>query len=285
MTPPNNWDNTLSIINRYIWPEASKIPDPPKLTPFKRSSNTPPGFSTEGWAALKGNELESWIGDQLDRRPMPVFELTLPERIPRLLSSPSPQSMQLMERRTESGIMELKLRMPEGMSFTTPTVPFLEALLRIARNEDDRTYLHSEFPEAATVVSEIHSRLSSEDLPVIGPGGRVTVYREPGGAQVDFVVRQRAKPIPAVWRQRSDIAEPVRRRIADYDDVTIHSNFGYYELSKYARQTHLRPAFLFLMDVSVSIEPASNVTWREQIVVAASTAEGLPATEGLGGAS
>lgn len=285
VTPPNNWDHTLNIINRFIWPETSKIPDPPQLTPSKPSSNTPPGFSTEGWAALKDNELESWIGDQLDRGPMPVFELTVPERVPRLLSSPSPERMQVMERRPESGIMELKLRTPEGSPFTAPTVPFLQGLLRIAGNEDDRTYLYSEFPEAATVISEIHSRLSSQDLPVIGPGGRVTVYQEPGGAQVDFVVRHRERPIPAIWRQRSEVAELVRRRIAEYDDVAIHCNFGYYELSKYTRQVYLRPAFLFLLDVSVSLEPDSNVTWREQVVVAASNSEGLSATEGLGGAS
>jgi hypothetical protein len=175
--------------------------------------------------------------------------------------------------------------MPEGRPFTAPTVPFLEGLLRIAGNEDNRTYLHSEFPQAETVVSEIHSRLPLEDLPVIGPGGRITVYREPGGAQVDIVVRHRERPIPSTWRQRSEIAEPVRRRVADYDDVIIHGNFGYYELSKYARQTHLRPAFLFLLDVSVSLEPEARVTWREQVVVAASTAEGLAVTEGLGGAS
>jgi len=63
--------------------------------------------------------------------------------------------------------------------------------------------------------------------------------------------------------------------------MIIQGNFGYYELSKYARQIHLRPAFLFLLDVFVSIEPEGRVSWREQMVVAASTAEGLGLTEGV----
>jgi hypothetical protein len=285
MSPPNDLEYTLKVANRLIWPERAAIPSAPDLKVFQPPAKGPSNFSTEGWATLKSDELESWIGTKFAEEPIPIFELTPPEQFPRLVQATPPESLQRMERRSESGTIELKLRMPERTAMTHVTDAFLEGLVRIANNEDNRSYLQSAFPNSETVVTDLYTRILPENLPVIGPGGRVTVYREPDGAQVDFVVRHREKEIPSTWRQPTEIAESIRRRIPNYDEMIIQGNFGYYELSKYARQIHLRPAFLFLLDVSVSIEPARRINWREQVVVAASTAKGLGLTEGVSAAS
>jgi hypothetical protein len=179
----------------------------------------------------------------------------------------------------------LKIIMPDRKAMADPTPAFLQGLLRIANNEDNRSYVQASFSSSETVVSDLQTRLLPENQPVIGPGGRVTVYREPDGAVVDFVVRHREKPMRSNWRQPTEISEPVRERMRRYDETVIKANFGYYEQSKYARQSHLRPAFLFLLDVTVFLEPSRPIAWREQMVLAASTAQGLDVTEGLGGSA
>jgi len=288
VTPPlNDWEYTLSIINRYIQSTTGKgaadARDPASQEFVFRPAPVP-GSSMPGFSTLMEGNLESWITTQLDRPPLPIFELTPPENLLGRVVTSESSFGQNLQRRTGSGILELRVKMPQGRPLTAPTVPFLDGVIRIASNEDLRIYSRSSFAQSATMLSEVRSSLAPQNLPVIGPGGRVTVYAEEDGVQVDIVVRHREKEIPASWRTISDIAERVRRRISQQPSTEIQGNFGYYELSKYARQTYLRPTFVFLLDIVFrGNENDANVSWREPVVIAASTAPGLPITEGLAG--
>jgi hypothetical protein len=68
-------------------------------------------------------------------------------------------------------------------------------------------------------------------------------------------------------------------RVPQQAKVRIAAAFGYFELSKYEPQLWLRPAFVFLLQVS-SENP--DLAWQDTIVEAATTNSGISSVEDLG---
>src|SRR5262249_19530388 len=142
---------------------------------------------------------------------------------------------------------------------------FLEYVLRVAAETDPMRSLEPErASQSEAVFVEMRSRLNQSGMPVLGPGGKVTIYREPETLQADIVIRKLLGPTPSQWRESSEISRRVRNRVAEHEHAQIQGSLGYFELSKYDQQTWMRPAFVFILDIEFSAN--RNITWRETIV-------------------
>jgi hypothetical protein len=123
-----------------------------------------------------------------------------------------------------------------------------------------------------------------DDVPVIGPGGRVTVARSREGLDVDVVVRRRGRPIASSWRAPTEIAATIAG-LVPRERLSVQAAFGYLELSKYEVQRLLRPVFLFLCTGGGGAdEERASAAPRWAFVVAepATTAPDVSLDDGLG---
>ena len=121
-------------------------------------------------------------------------------------------------------------------------------------------------------------------MPVIGPGGRVTVARAREGFDVDVVVRRRGEALASHWRAPTEIAETLLA-LTPREGLAVRAALGYLELSKYEVQRLLRPVFLFLCtggggtdEENQSVAPR----WAYVVAEPASTAPDISLDDGLG---
>jgi hypothetical protein len=272
---PGDWNNTLKVINELIErsrrQESSRPKSPESYSP---SPEPPPDL-----ILLRREQLESWIAARTDRSSPPIFQLAVEER-------PFPKMNEAFYRphvtlkRLYSGAFEMNATTPREANFLPFRDRFLQDALQVASEADARDFNPVRASSSDTIVAEFRTFLSRAQLPVLGPGGRVTVYREPENLHADVVVRSTLNPITAQWRPIGEIVQRVRTRLEEHKYTQIHAGFGYFELSKYDRQSWLRPAFVFLLDIEFSAN--RNISWRETIVEAASTTSELGDFEGLG---
>lgn len=142
--------------------------------------------------------------------------------------------------------------------------------------------LVGEFPKDIESASVSSWESSIEDVPSVGPGGRVTVYVSHGMTLADITTRVRTESMESRWRTPGEIANQFERITrGEFLETHVFGAFGYYEASKYERQSYLRTAFVFIIDRPTSREGPS---WRTSFAVAATESDGIPPDAGLGSA-
>jgi hypothetical protein len=158
----------------------------------------------------------------------------------------------------------------------------LAELARLARAEDPRTFTPVDVRQSAFVASELTSRVpDSSNLPVIGPGGRVTMFREGDRVEADIVVRKRRGAIKFEWRNPEVVIQRLRDLLSrERGAVEISAQFGYLELSKYEAQSLMRPAFSLVLEGFGSAD--FRVPWQMVLVEPATVNQEIPIDEGLG---
>lgn len=249
------------------------------------------------WTHLSRHEVGGWVDTVLMRSPPPIWQLAESTSQPKF-EYLGASSFRLPQPRKDSGVWELYMHESEHFVRGALSESVPRAIEDAARQIDERrTYVQRELPDSHVIVAEYSSFLGSgalsvagprgeyEDVPVVGPGGRLTVYRtsrngERGWLQADLVVRPTARPISSSWRPASEILRQWEIRYSETPEpLKVSAAFGYFELSKYERQTWLRPALVF--DVG---QPGSerSVAWQESLVLPATTSSEISLSEGLG---
>jgi hypothetical protein len=231
--------------------------------------------SFEDWPSLKAI-LHRWISENTEAAPKLYYTIA-PS-----LALTDPRLSRVQSRRlAESGMHELLVNPPPTSENWRP---LLEGILSLATGLDEGRVFYSAEPNVSEIVrAEIDSFI--DGLPVIGPGGSITVYESLRQLQIDVVVRRRTEAIASAWRDADAILEGLRTKIADrgyFDErESIDLSYGYFELSKYEAQTLLRPAILCSVDRRVEIE-GKPVRWQSTVVEPTTTNSDIPLEAGLG---
>jgi hypothetical protein len=134
--------------------------------------------------------------------------------------------------------------------------------------------------EASPLIDEFRTALLSNGraIRVLGPGGRVTAFRDRDRTFVDVTIRRRKEqPIFSGWRSPDTLL--FNREMVVAPEISVKGSFGYLEASKYDRQDLLRLVYMFIVEK----EPGETegVGWRTVIVEPATIPHGLPPWAGL----
>jgi hypothetical protein len=162
------------------------------------------------------------------------------------------------------------------LSFLRKDSSTFGGFLNIAKEQDVREFQEQiiEPTGSQVILREYQSILKEQDLPVLGPGGRISVFFTASAwLEADIGVRKRLRSVPSQWRQQSEIVQEILRQLSErtleQNSVRISARLGYFELSKYEPQRWLRPAFVFLLEIVSAVEP--GVAWRDTIIAPAAT--------------
>ncbi len=157
-----------------------------------------------------------------------------------------------------------------------------ERLAYVCEAVDERAYEpRLDDPDLSEMlVAVVQSRIADYGLPVLGPGGMLTLFDDTRRIVGDLVVRRRGEEIsePGRWREPEEIAEPITARF-DRAGVKLSAELGYFEASRFTEQRLLRPAYVVVIDRP---QPAGEGPgWRTVVVEPATHVEGLEPWEGL----
>jgi hypothetical protein len=235
-------------------------------------------------------DIPQWVDQHLRWKESPIYELE--EEAPELdLGGGSlPESERgfagpALRRRSDSGLWTVRIALNSRRDFEGAQASFLQRIRDAAQSLDQRQLVATERPYSSVVISTARSRLPEHELPVLGPGGRLTVYSVSGALEVDVTIRKRRKLIASHGRGPDEIASHISRQISMLGGnlviASVEGLLGYFELSKYDRQRYLRPAFVLVVSFR-SPNDDSSVLWRSTVVEPATTAPGLSLGEGLG---
>jgi hypothetical protein len=226
------------------------------------------------WNALDAADLEDWMrAHRADWPHLPIYQLSDPrEAIEAFAPTEFLANGIRVGRAPESGVLLVDVLAGAMIQAEDAHAQFSDAVLALAREEDERSFLP---PSQLYVGAEEHAtRLLDLPIDVVGPGGRVIVET---ASHADVVIRRRESAIQSDWRS----AGATLRRAPGLlrFDGRIWGRFGYFELSKYELQLHMRPVFLFVID-----RPQTEETpgLRTSVVIPATTARDLEDDVGLG---
>lgn len=253
---------------------------------FEHASSSSDKELLSEWTELNVGEIANWTGERFQRTPPVIFKLA--SDAPRgLLESSMLTSYQAagmrVQHREDSGTLEVRL--PKPLFMERAESLSIEAALSIAGGIDEgRSFASAPLGATQVVRADVRSFLPEQGLPIIGPGGRVTIYDMGDHIQADVVVRNRTKAVQSQWREASEVNDAVRTKIAEQgpfrDVAKIYGTFGYFESSKYEAQQWLRPAFLFFIE-RILVEDA-RVQWQSTLAEPATTSDEVPLDQGLG---
>lgn len=224
------------------------------------------------------------IGQFFSGEGLPIYKLAPPgRRLPETTIRAARFSRAGFEaniyRRSDSGVIEINwgnlddLRL--NMAFERQSRE--EFLLSIASEEDLRAFNRADENDAQEVSVELESSIQDVGVPVVGPGGRVTLYSDLRSA--DVVIRAREKLVLSKWRDPGDVARSFYREVEASAPTRICITFGYFELSKYEAQEWLRPVLILIADrTPEAITPG----WRYVAVEPATSAPRISDSSGLG---
>ncbi|HEY2955743.1 MAG TPA: hypothetical protein VGK89_10895 [Candidatus Eisenbacteria bacterium] len=232
------------------------------------------------WQELRPEALRDWIATHTRSKAPPIFRLRAPERAKaqeewrRVLDATG-------RRRGRSGILEIDLG---PLTLETDISYSMDMLHEVGSLEDPRSFHEVREPDSHAFLAQSESSLPEVGLPVIGPGGRITVTARGSQAAADIVVRRREEKVASGWRSTADLIEAVRRRFSVRPPgekiVEMYGAFGYFELSKYERQDWLRPAVV--LSLKIAFAEDERIEWGDSIVEPVTVAENLAPREGLG---
>jgi hypothetical protein len=221
-------------------------------------------------------EVTNGIARLFSRKELPIYKLAYPGRVYLEPATRSPiyPFRASINRRSDSGTIEINWPNDRAEALRLP----MEYILRsVAEEEDARTFSRTEGNEANEVSFELESSVEENGVPVVGPGGRVTLYSNLKSA--DVVTRTRRDSVPSIWKDPGDVARRLSREIEDSAPTHMHMTFGYFELSKYEFQAVMRPVLILIADRA----PEGRIPgWRYVAVEPASSAQGIADSSGLG---
>jgi len=168
--------------------------------------------------------------------------------------------------RTDELLMSLEKHL-EGLGALVDERP----VQHLPGGEYGRTPLLAEYRSAVRIPN------SGDQVPVIGPGGRILAFALPNVVFADVVMRSRGALLPARWRG----VDEVFARMPPYLSVSgtmLTPAFGYFEASKYERQELLRLVYAFLLE---PLPDAPGPHWRRLLVEPATTHSDLGEWVGL----
>ncbi len=244
-----------------------------------------PGAGT--WQVIDLADLPEWVELCMQGNHPPIYELA--DEAPDLdvgtdsfrESGFAPPEL---HRRADSGLWRVRIASDPGKRLEAAQALFLQRIRDAAERLDNRQLVATDRPRSSVVASVARSRLQEHNLPVLGPGGCLTVYSLADALQVDVVFRKRRRPVPSQWRSRDEIVAGIRSRISalgsDLQAAKVQGSLGYFELSKYERQAYLRPVLVLHMDFLSPND--ATILWRSTVVEAATTAVDVALAEGLG---
>lgn len=181
----------------------------------------------------------------------------------------------------------LRFQLPRAVLGNSSPDGFARDLLKLCGLADERDWepdqrrVESDGLRGGHVVT-ITSAIGTDGaaLPVIGPGGRLTLF-DNGRELVGYLVaRQKVEALnnPARWVPREEAIARVLARF-ELDDVDVRGEFGYFEASRLTEQVLLRPTYVFVLDRAQPDERGPG--WRTAVVEPATEVEGLEPFEGL----
>jgi hypothetical protein len=256
---------------------------PPESTFGRKSSEIKFSLSPHGNLPL-AETLLRWTSFIMDRQPPPIFRLQEPQKdqIPTNIYLGNHNFPSKVSQRPDSGILEFEFAESDRLHDFGPELA-IRNLASFAQQEFDRSFYSIEPTASQVILAEMQSllNLAEHEEQVIGPGGRITVYRGDRGMEADLVVRRRVGEIPSSWRRPELIVSRVQAEIAGQPEgIEVSCQFGYLEVSKYERQEWLRPVFLLSFQNTGALE--GQVPWQYGVVEPASTNLELSLEEGLG---
>jgi hypothetical protein len=161
-------------------------------------------------------------------------------------------------------------------------------LIGAAEAEDEREFTRSDSQFKSGVWFELDSSIPADSkrsrpIPAVGPGGKITSYDTRRGVTADVTIRRRARTISSTWRTTDDILQPLMSPdfLEVASDLRLQGSFGYFELSKYERQSLMRPVFLFAIESQQDSE-GRWPGWQTMLVEPATTDSRIGLREGLG---
>jgi len=236
---------------------------------------------------IRLTDLGDWVSDAVTGwGDLPIYRLAAPNDLPALdLTVESFRTAGLsVVRRRDSGIIEARGRSEDPRTLITPD--FLGIVLEASIREDPREYLpdfDDETLRALLPESQFISFRSGVEggTQVIGPGGKVSIFRTATAVWVDVTVRKKVRAYSSRWRAPRSIYIPCQREFAPWrEQIEVEPLAGYFELSKYETQLILRPAFVFIFSVAGDTENA--VSWQTIRVEPATVGDEIPLRAGLG---
>jgi len=264
--------------------QSDAIPPDPELRAFFY------GASAVGtWQSLKLNELSDWVERFVQGDVPPIYKLADVAPELNLATPPGAASFESFqppqaERRADSGIWSVRIAMDRRPEFEGVQADLLGNVSAAAQRLDGRELVRATQPRSEVVKVSARSRLPEHDLPVLGPGGRLIGYALGSVMQFEIVIRKRETKIVSQWRGGAEIVEGIQRRISalgiDRAAADLVGSLGYFELSKYERQTHMRPVFVLHLDFQSPND--STPLWRSTVVEPATTAIGVSLGDGMG---
>jgi hypothetical protein len=202
-------------------------------------------------------------------------------------------------RRPDSGVIESWVTRENNT--TVISAPLIQMAIATAVSEDSREYQSDvEVNALGGTTSErqfisFHSRIKSDipsdsrtesGTPVIGPGGKVSIFRTSTSTVVDITVRKRVGKLPSRWRRFQNIYRTYLREFAPWKkQIEVEPMLGYFELSKYEPQLFLRLAFVFIFSMTQNEDNANEdnaVSWQTIRVEPATESPEIPRSAGLG---
>lgn len=187
-------------------------------------------------------------------------------------------------RRADSGTLGVWFARSDDQG--RPDGPFtravVQAVLSQVDREDDRVVSSVE-SDTQIAIAEFDTALRADGSAVVGPGGRIVIYRTATDIRAEIVVRRRIRERSARSRSVDQVMGDVLRELdieAGRQEIsrTIPA-IGYLELSKFEIQRFMRLVLLVRVEIDGSeTQPPSSFS----IVVPLSEAVDVEPTAGLG---
>jgi hypothetical protein len=236
--------------------------------------------------SIDPGDLDTWLGYEMNRAAPAALHLAPPgavgERAVQVLAE---AGVEVLGVHGQSGAVSFLLSGDVGIE------PFSmrrrrddgddDLLVAACRAVDDRRYSRPPVVDALSAtqpITELRSSIHAEDLPVIGPGGRMLLVDDRLGQRGELVVRTRTGEVAASeWRAPSEIVGGLVGRLPAA--VELHVALGYFEASLRERQDWMRPVVMLVIDHTAVDE--EDLSWRHVIVEPATHVADLRLDTGL----
>jgi hypothetical protein len=166
------------------------------------------------------------------------------------------------------------------MNARNPGQGIIERVLVLAGRVDKRSIATVDGALADEAIAVREFLTSVDDIPVVGPGGRITFYTNQGGFTVDISVRRRTGRVDGNWSWRDpDLITAAWSRLSEGRLIESRIEFGYFEAGLHDVQLLLRPAYMFTATYQSTASRRGG--WRTVIVEPATSARETSDDAGL----
>lgn len=237
------------------------------------------------WDTIEISKLELWIKEKQSSCPPPTsYELIYPSPLQALLQNPAVEPVKkFLDLEPRSGTVRFDVSALRSARHDEEVMTFALALAGALdrRRAFFWTGLNPEElggPAGTPKIVAMEYWFEVDGMRPVGPGGRISYY--PRRQSVEILLRRRGSQLGGSWRNSRELANCVASylEVDQIPSVRLRGAFGYYEGSRYQRQTVLRPVFLFLLDRPTVAE---GPRWRVATTLAATDLPNAAATAGI----